>query len=209
MKVENLKIGKTYYMPTTGFYTCGELIKITKDKKAVLKNKKGELITVSPNKLHNRADKAVVGKRQKDAARHAMKAKKQKERESLVDTEIQKKVKRLGHSTYATKEYGKYVVNGWRLGQERFDTLAELEKWADIEYEKLQCRREKIRSKGYKYLKTTNKKSGESTYYRCIGFAFPKFIIRCKEFRGDYNNIPENLVLKREEVPEMKIDIQK
>ena len=54
-----------------------------------------------------------------------------------------------------------------------------------------------------------NKKSGESTYYRCIGFAFPKFIIRCKEFRGDYNNIPENLVLKREEVPEMKIDIQK
>lgn len=32
MKVENLKIGKTYYMPTTGFYTCGELIKITKDK---------------------------------------------------------------------------------------------------------------------------------------------------------------------------------
>lgn len=87
--------------------------------------------------------------------------------------------------------------------------MAELEKWADIEYEKLQCRREEIRSKGYKYLKTTNKKNGESTYYRCIGFAFPKFIIRCKEFRGDYNNIPENLVLKREEVPEMKIDIQK
>lgn len=91
MKIENLKIGKTYYMPTTGFYTCGELIKITKDKKAVLKNKKGELITVSPNKLHNRADKAVVGKRQKDAARHAMKAKNKKKGRVLLIQRFRKR----------------------------------------------------------------------------------------------------------------------
>lgn len=62
MKAENLKIGRTYYMPAKynpTSYTYGDLIAITEDRKAVLVNKKGEQLTVSPNKLHTRADKAV------------------------------------------------------------------------------------------------------------------------------------------------------
>ena len=81
MKVENFKIGKTYYMPAkydSTNYTYGELIAITADKKAVLINKKGEQLTVSPNKLHNRADKAVRGRKAQERVRRELNIKSNK-----------------------------------------------------------------------------------------------------------------------------------
>lgn len=81
MKAENLKIGRTYYMtakynPTS--YTYGDLIAITEDRKAVLVNKKGEQLTVSPNKLHNRADKAVRGRKAQERVRRELNIKSNK-----------------------------------------------------------------------------------------------------------------------------------
>lgn len=75
MKIENLKIGRTYYMPAKynpTNYTYGELISITPDGKAVLVNKKGEQLTVSPSKLHNRADKAVRGRKAQERVRREL-----------------------------------------------------------------------------------------------------------------------------------------
>jgi|GEM_PF-3417628 len=72
MKTENLKIGRAYYMPAKHnptSYTYGELISITADRKAILVNKKGEQLTVSPNKLHTRADKAVRGRTAQERVR--------------------------------------------------------------------------------------------------------------------------------------------
>ena len=81
MKVENLKIGRTYYMPAKynpTSYTYGGLIAITADKKAVLVNKKGEQLTVSPNKLHTRADKAVRGRTAQERVRKELNIKSNK-----------------------------------------------------------------------------------------------------------------------------------
>ena len=81
MKAENLKIGKTYYMPAKynpTSYTYGELVAITEDKKAVLINQKGERLTVSPNKLHTRADKAVRGRKAQERIRKELNIKSQK-----------------------------------------------------------------------------------------------------------------------------------
>ena len=81
MKVENLKIGRTYYMPAKynpTSYTYGELIAITEDRKAVLVNKKGEQLTVSPNKLHTRADKAVRGRKAQERVRRELNIKSNK-----------------------------------------------------------------------------------------------------------------------------------
>ena len=81
MKVENLKIGRTYYMPVKHnptSYTYGELIAITSDRKAVLINKKGEQLTVSPNKLHTRADKAVRGRKAQERVRRELNIKSSK-----------------------------------------------------------------------------------------------------------------------------------
>lgn len=64
------------YVPTN--YTYGELIAITADKKAVLINKKGEQLTVSPNKLHNRADKAVRGRKAQERVRRELNIKSNK-----------------------------------------------------------------------------------------------------------------------------------
>ena len=130
----------------------------------------------------------------------------QKQKESLVDKEVQKKVKKLGHSTYATIQHGKYVVNGYRGNQPRFDTLEELRIWADNEWEKWKQRIEEICSKGYKYLKIEDK-NGQASYYTHLNFIFSKFIIRCKVFHGDINDIPQNIILNRNDVPEMKINI--
>ena len=81
MKVENLKIGRTYYIPAKynpTSYTYGELISITTDRKAVLVNKKGEQLTVSPNKLHTRADKAVRGRKAQERVRRELNIKSNK-----------------------------------------------------------------------------------------------------------------------------------
>ena len=210
MKVEKLKIGKIYYLPQRGCptsYTSGVLVEIVSKNKVTLRNKKGELFSCSTNKLHKSPDKAVRGRKAQERVRHEINVKKQKERESLIDKEIQTKVKKLGHSTFATIEQNKYMVVGYKgVPQPRFATLEELDKWADDELIKLEAYRKEIRSKGYKYLKIVGK-DGQVTYYHQLNFIFSKFKIRCKSFKGDINNIPENELLNRDDIPEMKIEI--
>ena len=174
-----------------------------------------ELLPIKPtvrtscntNKLHKSPDKAVRGRKAQERVRHEMNVKKQKDRENLVDKGVQDKIKKLGHSTFATIEQNKYMVIGYKgLPQPRFDTLEELDKWADDELIKLEAYREEIRSKGYKYLKIVGK-NGQVTYYHQLNFIFSKFKIRCKSFKGDISEIPENELLNRDDVPEMKIEI--
>lgn len=210
MKIEKLRIGKTYYLPQRGCptsYTSGVLVEIVSKNKVILENKKGNRFSCNTNKLHKSPDKAVRGRKAQERVRHEMNVKKQKDRENLVDKEVQDKIKKLGHSTFATIEQNKYMVIEYKgLPQLRFDTLEELDKWADDELIKLEAYREEIRSKGYKYLKIVGK-NGQVTYYHQLNFIFTKFKIRCKSFKGDISEIPENELLNRDDVPEMKIEI--
>ena len=210
MKIEKLKIGNTYYLPQRGCptsYTSGVLVEIVNKNKVILRNKKGQLFSCSTNKLHKSPDKAVRGRKAQERVRHEINVKKQKDRESLVDKDIQAKVKKLGHSTFATIEQNKYMVIGYKgVPQPRFNSLEDLEKWTDDELVKLEARREEIRSKGYKYLKIKGK-DGKITYYHHLNFIFTKFKIRCKSFKGDISEIPENELLNRDDVPELKIEI--
>ena len=210
MKIEKLRIGKTYYLPQRGCptsYTSGVLIEIVSKNKVILENKKGNRFSCNTNKLHKSPDKAVRGRKAQERVRHEMNVKKQKDRENLVDKGVQDKIKKLGHSTFATIEQNKYMVIGYKgVSQPRFDTLEELDKWADDELIKLEAYREEIRSKGYKYLKIVGK-NGQVTYYHQLNFIFSKFKIRCKSFKGDISEIPENELLNRDDVPEMKIEI--
>ena len=50
-------------------------------------------------------------------------------------------------------------------------------------------------------------KNGQVTYYHQLNFIFSKFKIHCKCFKGDISEIPENELLNRDDVPEMKIEI--
>ena len=210
MKIEKLRIGKTYYLPQRGCptsYTSGVLVEIVSKNKVILENKKGNRFSCNTNKLHKSPDKAVRGRKAQERVRHEINVKKQNDRENLVDKGVQDKIKKLGHSTFATIEQNKYMVIGYKgVSQPRFDTLEELDKWADDELIKLEAYREEIRSKGYKYLKIVGK-NGQVTYYHQLNFIFSKFKIRCKSFKGDISEIPENELLNRDDVPEMKIEI--
>lgn len=210
MKIEKLRIGKTYYLPQRGYptnYMSGVLVEIVSKNKVILENKKGNRFSCNKNKLHKSPDKAVRGRKAQERVRHEINVKKQKDRESLIDKDIQTKVKKLGHSTYATINQNIYVVIGYKgVPQPRFNTLEELDKWADDELVKLEARREEIRSKRYKYLKIEGK-DGQVTYYHHLNFIFTKFKIRCKSFKGDISEIPENELLNRDDVPELKIEI--
>ena len=210
MKIEKLRIGKTYYLPQRGCptsYTSGVLVEIVSKNKVILENKKGNRFSCNTNKLHKSPDKAVRGRKAQERVRHEMNVKKQKDRENLVDKGVQDKIKKLGHSTFATIEQNKYMVIGYKgVSQPRFATLEELDKWTDDELIKLEAYREEIRSKGYKYLKIVGK-DGQVTYYHQLNFIFSKFKIRCKSFKGDISEIPENELLNRDDVPEMKIEI--
>ena len=70
MKIEKLRIGKTYYLPQRGCptsYTSGVLVEIVSKNKVTLRNKKGELFSCSTNKLHKSPDKAVRGRKHPQA----------------------------------------------------------------------------------------------------------------------------------------------
>lgn len=208
LKVEKLVVGNTYYVPSgTWNYKKGVLIRILSNKKVLLEGKNGKMFQCSINKLHTVPYKAVAGYKARERVKQEMKDAEQRDRENLVDKNVQKKVKKLGHSIYATKEKDKYIVIGYSgLPQPRFNTLDELDKWADGEMIKLEVRREEIRSKGYKYLKIEDK-NGQASYYQNLNFIFTKFEIRCKNFKGNISEIPENKILNRNDVPEMKINI--
>ena len=106
MKIEKLRIGKTYYLPQRGCptsYTSGVLVEIVSKNKVILENKKGNRFSCNTNKLHKSPDKAVRGRKAQERVRHEMNVKKQKDRENLVDKGVQDKIKKLGHSTFGIK----------------------------------------------------------------------------------------------------------
>ena len=210
MKIENLKIGNTYYLPARyqpHNYTYGVLIEIVSKKKVILENKRGQRFSCSTDKLHKSPDKAVVGRKAQERARHQMKKMEQREREKLVDKNVQNKIKKLGHSTYAAIEHKKFIVVGYN-GSPRFNTLEELEIWADAELEKLSKRIELINAKDYKFLRVVGKNE-KVQYYKIINITFKKFEIHCKQFNGDNIEIKEENVLDRTEVSDMKMVVIK
>lgn len=177
-------------------------------KRVLLEHKSGKIFRCSINKLHTVPYKAVAGYKARERVKREMKEAEQRERENLVDKNVQKKVKKLGHSIYATKEKDKYIVIGYSgLSQPRFDKLEELEKWADDELIKLEARREEIRSKGYKYLKIDDE-NGQVSYCKKLIFKFTKFEICCKKFKENISKISEDKMLNRNDVPEINITRQ-
>lgn len=158
MKVDNLKIGNTYYV-TIGnkahSFKVGTLVEIVNKSSVILVDKKGKCFKCSANRLHKTADKAVMGKKSK-MARQYMNEEKQKEEESLIVNNVQDKVKKLGHSVYATMVKNKYVVKGYEQPI-TFSTLEELDNWVNIELAKFEAIKEEILNKRYKYLCMTCK----------------------------------------------------
>lgn len=212
MKIENLKIGNTYYISqnkANGVYTSytqGKLVEIISKNKVLVEKRNGDKVAYRRDLLHKSPVKAVTSKKAKDRVRKELKAMNRKNAESLVDKKVQCKVKQLGHSTYATIKKDKYIVIGYVGHSASFSTLEELDKWADSELIKLKERRDSIRDKGYKYLKITAK-GGKTEYYSKLIFAFTKFEIMCRLFKGDTSKLDADLVLDRDDVPEMKIKI--
>lgn len=210
MKIEKLKIGKTYYLPQRGCptnYTSGVLVEIVSKNKVTLRNKKGNLFSCSTEKLHKSPDKAVRGRKAQERVRHEMNVKKQKERESLVDKEIQSKVKKLGRSVYSTVENGKYVIRGLERNQ-YFPTLEELDEYVEIELKKFEAYKTEIRSRGYKYL-CVPCKDGHNEYYTIISISFNKFEINCKHFKGNIKDISEDKILNKNAVKGMVLKIHR
>ena len=81
MKIENLKIGNTYYLPARYQpynYTYGILVEIVSKKKVILENKKGQRFSCSTDKLHKSPDKAVVGRKAQERVRKQMNEMKKK-----------------------------------------------------------------------------------------------------------------------------------
>ena len=183
MKIEKLRIGKTYYLPQRGCptsYTSGVLVEIVSKNKVILENKKGNRFSCNTNKLHKSPDKAVRGRKAQERVRHEMNVKKQKDRENLVDKGVQDKIKKLGHSTFATIEQNKYMVVGYKgVPQPRFDTLEELDKWADDELIKL------IATLGSAII-AEHKFSKRPILYKAFHSASPKITSNYPEVLSDY-----------------------
>ena len=210
MKVDNLKIGNTYYV-TIGnkahSFKVGTLVEIVNKSSVILEDKKGKRFKCSANRLHKTADKAVMGKKSKMAARQYMNEEKQKKEESLIDNNVQDKVKKLGHSVYATMVKNKYVVKGYEQPI-TFSTLEELDNWVNIELEKFETIKEEILNKGYKHLCVTCK-DGHKEYYSIINISFKKFEIFCKHFKGKVEDITKEKLLMREDVSGLTMRIHK
>ena len=210
MKIENLKIGNTYYV-TIGnkahSFKVGTLVEIVNKSSVILENKKGQRFKCSANRLHKTADKAVMTRKAKNNARQYMNEIKQKEEERLVDKSIQDKVKKLGHSVYATMVKNKYVVKGYEQPIS-FGTIEELDNWVNIELAKFETIKEEILNKEYKHLCVTCK-DGHKEYYTIINISFKKFEIFCKHFKGNREDIIEEKLLKREDVSGLKMRIHR
>lgn len=210
MKIEKLKIGNTYYLPARGCptnYTSGVLVEIVSKNKVILEHKKGNRFSCNTNKLHKSPDKAVRGRKAQDRVRREMNELKQKERESLVDKEVQNKIKKLGRSVYATIENKKYIVRGYKETK-TFTTLEELNDYAENELKEFEAYQKEIQSKEYKYL-CVPCKDGHNEYYTIISISFSKFQIDCKHFKGNKEDIMEDKVLYRDDVKCLALKIHR
>lgn len=206
MKVTNLKIGNTYYMqakyqPTN--YTSGVLLEILDGNKVLMQGKNGNTFRSNARKLHNRPDKAVIGKRAQDRVRGEMKAKKehekQKEIESLIPKSLQKQIKKLKSGVFGTVENGLYVIKGY-IASLQFCTLDEMKEWVEQEINEYQHFKQAVIYPQYKYLKDIDK-NGNCLFYTKLSFDFPHRKIRCKKFVGDINVIPVEKILDSKQIP--------
>lgn len=131
--INKLKAGEIYYLPSgTWNYKKVTFIRIIDEKHVLVCNKKNKTFSCNISKLQKEPYKAVTGYKTRERVKQQMNEQKQKEQESLVDKSIQKKVKQLGHSVYATMENDKYVVRGYEQTVS-FNTLEELDSWVDVE----------------------------------------------------------------------------
>lgn len=213
MKIENLKIGNTYYVSkgrSKGVYHSyiyGKLVEIISNKRVVIEKPNGNREICKIDLLHKSADKAVGSRKAKEAAKRQMKLLKRAEDEKLVDSSVQHKVNRLGKDVYATKTKTRYIVMGYPCGIS-FKNLEELEGWADSELEKLNPIKEDIKAGKYKHLCVTCK-DGHKEYYTIINISLKNFQIQCKHFRGTNNDIVEEKLLDRNNVPGFNLKIHK
>lgn len=208
MKTSNLRIGRTYYLHVKGNpreVTWGTLIDITDNGKAIM-NRNGKIFSCSPNKLHKKPEQAVVGKKAQQRARITINQQTQRIEEKLVDKAVQAKVKKLGHSTYATKYGDKYIVKNKPGFSGTFNTLEALDEWADSELKDLEILKNNILSQNYKLLRVENK-NNEVLYFKIMSISFNKFEIRCKPSRQDIDidELMKVNVLNRKDVPYMKV----
>lgn len=93
MKISNLRVGNTYYMPTRycpSSYTVVVLIAVFEGKRVLLEDKKGRRFTCSADKLHKRPDKAVKGYKAQRRIREQMKAMEEKKNKSNSDLFVSK-----------------------------------------------------------------------------------------------------------------------
>lgn len=182
-------------------------IRILNNKKVLLEGKNKKLFQCSINKLHKVPYKAVAGYKARERVKQQMNEQKQKEKESLVDKNVQKKVKQLGHSVYATMENDKYVVRGYKQTVS-FNTLEELDSWVDVELIKVETTKNRILANGYKHLYVTCK-DGHKEYYTIINISFVKYEISCKHFKGNIEDIIYEKLLDREDVKEFRLKIHR
>lgn len=213
MKIENLKLGKIYYVSVTNHkglatsFKIGKLVEIVNKSSVILEDRKGKQFKCAVKKIHTTPEKAVQTRKTKQLAKQYMNELKQKEEESLVDKEIQSKIKQLGKSVYATMVKNKYIVKGYEQTLS-FRTVEELDMWIDTELAKFEITKEEILNKGYKHLCVTCK-DGHKEYYTIINISFKKFEIFCKHFKGNIKDIEDEKLLKREDVRGLKLKIHK
>lgn len=207
MKVTNLKIGKTYYMPVKyqpTNYTSGVLLKILDGNKVLMQDKKGNTFRSNAEKLHNSPDKAVRGKKAQDRVRREMKAKiehkKQKQRESLIPKSLQQQIKKLKKGIFGTIENNMYVIKGYSPSLE-FQTLEKMQEWVEQETKEYQHFKEVVISPQYKYLRDVDE-NGNYLFYTKMSFDFPHRKMRCKNFVGDIGIITEEKTLDRKLIPD-------
>lgn len=212
MKKEKLKIGNTYYMSSCSRHSVKlvVLLKIVDSKHVLLRDKKGREFTTNVSKLHTTPDKAVDGRRRKEAVKREMNKQKEhmirKEKESLVAKPIQKRVRELRKKAFATIENNVYVIKGY-VKELRFDTLDELVSWLDSELEQWKKFKSEILLKQYKILKVDDDNGGYSYFYK-LGFDFAHRELGCRKFEGDISEFAEEQILDGKEIPDIKVIIR-
>lgn len=191
MRVTNLKIGNTYYLPVKynpTNYTSGVLVEILEGNQVLLQSKKGPF-KINANKLHKRPDEAVKGMKAQERVRFAMYNMGKKEK--AIYKSLQKEVKNLGYAAYlVVGKNAQYTVNGY-CGKISFNTLDEVQEWVKDELIELKKLRSNLSS--YKFLQVGTR------LYKIISVSFNSFVIRIQK-NNCTEDVPMSAVLKKEDL---------
>lgn len=191
MKVTNLKVGKTYYLPIKGCptnYTSGVLVKILEENKVLMQGKKG-IFKCNARKLHESPDKAVKGMKSKVRVRQEMNNMNKEERK-LYDS-LRKKVKNLGWATYLTfDKNAQYIVQGY-CGKISFSTLEELKEW--INSESIELKEIRSNLNNCKFLQVGKR------FYKILSISYNRCLIKIQ--KNEYTEeIHMSVVVKKEDL---------